>query len=250
MPIAGRKGWTTGKWVGVALSPFLHNFSSHLLRRSKHPRHPIKMHESTNHAINNHNPTTLFLPQSLHTSLPHSNIHARHARAPKTNRPRTPREQPLRRVFHAPVHFAFRRRVQFRGAQPRRLRPGVSGRVSGAEEIRHRFAEDGLPLRAGADDAEFLGGVDGLQGGSYGGFEDPRDGFDGLVGSMPFGQVLAQEGDERVLAVAADQEGVVGLEEVGFLQVRGAFVRGEKGVGFVVDGGDAGGGGVVFDVDV
>lgn len=53
-----------------------------------------------------------------------------------------------------------------------------------------------------------------------------------------------------MLAVAADEEGVVGLEQVGFLQVRGAFVRGEEGVVFVVDGGDARGGGVVFDVEV
>lgn len=57
--------------------------------------------------------------------------------------------------------------------------------------------------------------------------------------------MLAQERDQGVLAVAADEEGVVGLEEVGFLEVRGAFVRGEEGVVFVVDGGDARGGRVV-----
>lgn len=94
--------------------------------------------------------------------------------------------------------------MQFRSVQPRRFRAGVSGRGSGAEEIRHRFAEDGLPLRAGADDAEFFGGVEGLQGGSDGGFEDSGYGFEGLVRFMPFGQVLAQQGNQGVLAVAAD----------------------------------------------
>jgi hypothetical protein len=50
--------------------------------------------------------------------------------------------------------------------------------------------------------------VDGLEGGADAGFEDARDGF----ASVSYGGFFFEEGDEGVLRVACDEEGIVAGE--------------------------------------